>query len=159
VSAVLPFPRQDSALPYARGAASFLSCGSHARQYGEERAVVDTRETGAFLNTVIRRLYPRHTVKMLARLLEVPIGTAQSLIYKRLSKWRRRELAEKLLQEIYGEIHSHIELCMRLEEMTGKRNGEVDAAGGCENAARDLPDQKTDPLLAAARWCAEKARQ
>jgi hypothetical protein len=187
MSVVLPFPRQDSAppaaagipsfrvvlwdeihcrehrpaavaaLPSDRAAVSFLPCVSHARQYGEESVPVDTHETGAFLTAVIRRLYPRHTIKMLARLLDVPIGTAHSLIHKRLSNWRRRELAEKLLSEIYGEIHSHIELCMRLEEMTGNRDAEVDAARGRVDVAGDVPDQEIDPLLAAARWLAERA--
>jgi hypothetical protein len=187
VSVVLPFPRQDSvppadagipsfrvvlwdevhcreprpaavaALPYDRAAVSFLPCVSHVRQYGEESAAVDTHETGAFLTAVIRQIYPRHTIKMLARLLDVPTGTAHSLIHKRLSNWRRRELAEKLLQEIYREIHAHVELCMRLEEMTGNRDAGVDAARGRVGAAADVPDREIDPLLAAARWLAERA--
>lgn len=163
MSAVLPFARQDSASPVDagnlsfRGAVSFSSCVSHARQYGEEHAAVDTHDSGAFLTAVIRRLYPRHAVKRLATLLDVPLGTSHSLLHKRLSHWRRRELAEKLLQEIYGEIHSHIELCLRLEEMTGCRDAGVDAAGDRVDVAEDVSDQKTDPLLAAARWLAERA--
>lgn len=161
--AALPFQRQDSAVEAATS--FYLSDPPHAGEYGNGAATVDTQKDGAFvtdsvqqlLARAIRTLYPRSTIKRLARLLDVPLGTAHSLIHKRLSYWRRRELAEKLLQEIYGEIHSHIELCMKLEEITGHRHVEMGAAGDSDAAARGLPDQEIDPLLAAARWLAEKA--
>jgi hypothetical protein len=142
------------------------SVAVHASEYEGIVAPMDTHKVWAIANAervsqvlalAIRTLYPRGTIKCLARLLDVPIGTAHSIIHKRLPLWRRRELAEKLLQEIYGEIHSHIELCMQLEELTGNRNGGVSAARGGMDAAGDVPDQKIDPLLAAARWLAERA--
>lgn len=169
MSGILLFPQQDSASATLSSSASpHLFNRLHADEYGSGATVVDSQQDWAFLNNdrvqqllarAIRKLYPRSAIKCLARLLDVPLGTAHSLIHKRLSNWRRRELAEKLLQEIYREIRSHIELCMELEKITGKRNAEMGAVGDSSAASGDLSSQAIDPLLAAAQWLAEKARQ
>lgn len=160
----------EDVLP-SRSSSPRLLLPLHGDKYGGGAVPVDTQQKVAFLNherveqllaRAIRTLYPRGTIKRLARLLDVPIGTAHSLIHKRLSRSRRRELAEKLLKEIYGEIQSHIELCMELEEITGNRNAEMGSAGGAEAGVDGDPGEKSDyadPLMAAARWLAEKARQ
>lgn len=49
---------------------------------------------------VIREVLPRHSVKRLAGLLNLPLGTAHEWIYRRLSSARRRELAGALLAEM-----------------------------------------------------------
>lgn len=48
----------------------------------------------------IRAVYPRHTMKALARLLGMPIDTARHSLYRRFSSARRRELATALLAEM-----------------------------------------------------------
>jgi len=48
----------------------------------------------------IRAVYPRHTMKMLARLLGMPLDTARHSLYRRFSSARRRELARALLAEM-----------------------------------------------------------
>src|SRR5215469_12769938 len=46
---------------------------------------------------LIRLVFPRDTMKHLARLMAAPLDTARHLLYRRFSASRRRELAEKLL--------------------------------------------------------------
>jgi hypothetical protein len=48
----------------------------------------------------IRAVYPRNTMKMLARLLGMPLDTARHSLYRRFSSARRRELAVALLAEM-----------------------------------------------------------
>ena len=48
----------------------------------------------------IRAVYPRHTMKMLARLLGMPLDTARHSLYRHFSSARRRELAVALLAEM-----------------------------------------------------------
>lgn len=47
----------------------------------------------------IRALFPKHTEKRLAGLMNVPLGTAHEWLHRRLSSKRRRELTEALLTE------------------------------------------------------------
>ena len=49
---------------------------------------------------VIREVLPQHSVKRLARMLNLPLGTAHEWVYRRLSSERRRELALALLAEL-----------------------------------------------------------
>lgn len=47
----------------------------------------------------VRILFPKHTSKRLAQIMDVPIGTAREWLYERMSSARRRELAEALKVE------------------------------------------------------------
>lgn len=47
----------------------------------------------------IRAVYPRHTMKRLARAVGVPLDTARHWLYRHLSADRRREVATALLAE------------------------------------------------------------
>ena len=48
----------------------------------------------------IRAVYPRHTMKLLARAMGVPLDTARTWLYRHLSSARRVELATALLAEM-----------------------------------------------------------
>ena len=48
----------------------------------------------------VRAVYPRNTMKELARLLGMPLDTARHSLYRRFSSARRRELAQALLAEM-----------------------------------------------------------
>ncbi len=48
----------------------------------------------------IRAIYPRDTLKRLARSLRMPIGTARHNLYQKFSSQRRREMARALLVEM-----------------------------------------------------------
>jgi hypothetical protein len=49
---------------------------------------------------IIRGVYPRHTLKQLARATGAPIDTVRHWVYRHLSSDRRRELATELLAEM-----------------------------------------------------------
>lgn len=52
------------------------------------------------ISDIARAIHPRDTLKWLARLLDVPIGTARHWLYVKFSSDRRRELALALLAEM-----------------------------------------------------------
>jgi hypothetical protein len=49
---------------------------------------------------LVRAVYPQHTMKLLARLMNVPIGTAREWLYSRFPPRRTQELALALLPEL-----------------------------------------------------------
>lgn len=63
---------------------------------------MDTHETVDPVNeaTVIRGVLPKHTPKLLSRLMGVPFHTAHEWLYRRFSNSRRQELARALLVEM-----------------------------------------------------------
>jgi hypothetical protein len=48
----------------------------------------------------IRAVYPRHTMKSLARKMGVPLDTARHWLYRHFNTAQRRELARALLKEM-----------------------------------------------------------
>lgn len=52
------------------------------------------------LSEIVRKLHPKDTLKWLARVLDVPFGTAKHWLYVKFSSARRRELAAALLAEM-----------------------------------------------------------
>jgi len=66
---------------------------------------------------LIRVVYPRNTLKHLARLLNAPIDTARHLLYRRFSHSRRRELAHKLLAELNRQDALRATVRQQLEDM------------------------------------------
>lgn len=67
----------------------------------------------------IRAVYPRHTMKRLALLLNVPLDTARHWLYRSLSGARRRELALALLAELDRQEHSRAAIRQQLQQMAG----------------------------------------
>jgi hypothetical protein len=65
---------------------------------------VDTQqncESGKMTDAAdIRAVYPRHTMKLVALLMGVPLDTARTWLYRHLSSARRVELATALLAEM-----------------------------------------------------------
>lgn len=59
---------------------------------------MDTPSEGA--QRLIREALGAHCKKRLARLLNCPVETAKSYLYKRLSKSRLREIATKILEDM-----------------------------------------------------------
>lgn len=89
---------------------------------------------------LIKAVLPRHSPKLLSRLMGVPIETARHWIYKRLSNTRRRDLARALLEEMDRQDVERSALRYRLAQWAAEVNG------GTENAAASLgglPDRKT----------------
>lgn len=77
---------------------------------------------------VIRQVMPRETVKRLARLMAVPLGTAHEWVYRNLSAARRRELAVALLAEMDRQDQSRAAIRQRLEQVV--TDHEMGGAGG-----------------------------
>ena len=48
----------------------------------------------------IRFIYPRHTLKRVARRMRWPLGTAREYVYRNFNPAHRKELAKALLQEM-----------------------------------------------------------
>ena len=48
---------------------------------------------------LVRAVYPRHTMKRLARAMGAPLDTARHWLYRKMSGERRREMAKLLLAE------------------------------------------------------------
>lgn len=84
----------------------------------------------------IRAVFPRHTMKSLARALGVPIDTARHWIYRHLSKARRREVALALLAQLDAEDLRRQDVRKRLEGMVSGDDEVVSpmARGGARKA-------------------------
>jgi hypothetical protein len=50
--------------------------------------------------SILKLIFPSNTPKHVARLMDVPLETARTWVYRNISNARRRELAEKLLTQI-----------------------------------------------------------
>jgi hypothetical protein len=50
--------------------------------------------------SILKLIFPSNTPKHVARLMDVPLETARTWVYRKMSNARRRELAEKLLIQI-----------------------------------------------------------
>ena len=87
----------------------------------------------------IRAVFPRHTMKQLARLMGIPLETARHWLYRNLSPMRRREVALALLAKWDEEDRQRAACRQFLESMAG--NDEVVGMGG-------------DRLRAAKNWSA-----
>ena len=68
----------------------------------------------------IRAVYPRHTMKRLAKLLGMPLETARHSLYRRFSSARRRELAVALLSEMDAQEVERTAVRRRLAEWAAK---------------------------------------
>ncbi len=82
---------------------------------------------------LIREIYPRHAMKMLARVLDAPLDTARHLLYRKFSATRRRELALKLLRELDAQEQRRMGVRRQLQAMANEKLGEVGDARGGEN--------------------------
>jgi hypothetical protein len=82
---------------------------------------VDTPRIGAVdLQELIREALPYQRTKRLARLLGVPLNTAKSLAYNRLSKRRAREVLAALREEVVRQ-HAASERMIRLiDKLSGE---------------------------------------
>lgn len=67
---------------------------------------------------LIRAVYPRGTMKRLARAMGAPIDTARHWLYRSLSPARRRELAVTLLAEFDRQETERAAVKARLMEIT-----------------------------------------
>ena len=84
----------------------------------------------------IRAVYPAHTMKMLARLMGVPLDTARTWLYRHLSAARRRELALALIAELdRQDAEERADARRQLLEMAGG----INAVGGEMGSAGDRP--------------------
>jgi hypothetical protein len=75
----------------------------------------------------IRAVYPRHTMKRLARAVGVPLDTARHWLYRHLSADRRREVATALLAQWDEEDRRRAACRKYLERMAV--GDEMDRAG------------------------------
>ena len=90
----------------------------------------------------IRAVLPRHTVKRVADLMNVPLNTAHEWLYRHFSASRRRELAVALLAQLDEQersravVRQHLEQVVTGNEMAGPGGGlAVDEAGGTKDGA------------------------
>lgn len=66
---------------------------------------------------IVRAVLPRHTVKRLAALMNVPLGTAHEWLYRTFSASRRREIATALLAQLDREDEQRQVYRRQLTEM------------------------------------------
>jgi hypothetical protein len=67
----------------------------------------------------IRAVYPRHTMKLLALAMGVPLDTARHWLYRNLCAARRRELALALIAELDSQDAGRAAVRQRLTVMAG----------------------------------------
>lgn len=84
---------------------------------------------------VIRAVFPRHTTKHLARMMNVPLDTARHWLYRTLSAARRREVALALLKK-WDEEDRQRAACRQFLEKMAKSN-EMGMVGDCYHAAKN----------------------
>jgi hypothetical protein len=101
---------------------------------------------------LIREVFPRHSMKLLARLLDVPIDTARHLLYRKFSAARRRELALKLLRDLDEQETKRMGVRRQLQEIVN--DGEP---GEMESALAGSPAGETRLSRAARRLAREAA--
>lgn len=83
---------------------------------------MDTHKTVAPMNeaAAIRAVLPKHTPKLLSRLMGVPFNTAHEWLYRRFSAARRQQLARALLSEMDKQDVERSALRRRLVEWAGE---------------------------------------
>lgn len=69
---------------------------------------------------LIRAVFPRHTVKLLARMMDVPFPTARHWVHVHFSAARRHELATKLLVEFGRQDERRAAVRQQLNAIAGK---------------------------------------
>lgn len=84
----------------------------------------------------IRTVLPRHTVKMLAALMGVPLSTAHEWIYRHFSPARRREVALALLKKWDEEDRQRAACRLFLEKMA-QSNEVVGLVGDRDSASKN----------------------
>ena len=69
-----------------------------------------------------RIVFPRHTLKMLAHVLRMPLGTAREKLYRRgrLGVATRRKFAESLLAELDKQDRQRAKVKLELERMLSR---------------------------------------
>lgn len=80
--------------------------------------------------SAIRVVYPRYTMKLLARRMGLPLDTARHWLYRNLCPARRRELALALLAELDRQD---------AEERAEARRQLIEMAGGADATLDRLP--------------------
>lgn len=75
--------------------------------------------TCEMIAAAIRAVWPRDTMKLLARSMDVPLDTARHWLYREMSAKRRRELALALLAEMDAQEVGRSALRRRLAEWAG----------------------------------------
>ena len=74
---------------------------------------------------LIRAVYPRDTMKRLARLMNVPLDTARHWLYRHFSAERRRELCLKLIAELNEQDRRREAVRTQLNAIAGGANAQV----------------------------------
>lgn len=83
---------------------------------GAARSSQGNGDCGMSDGDVIRAVYPRDTMKRVARLMDVPLDTARHWIYRNLSAARRKELGDALIAELDSQQVGLIALRRRLAQ-------------------------------------------
>jgi hypothetical protein len=84
---------------------------------------------------LITAVFPRNTMKMLARLMGAPIDTARHWLYRHLSAERRREICARLLIEFDRQESERAEIRRQLAEIA-EGTGEMACGLGFDGAQR-----------------------
>jgi hypothetical protein len=79
-------------------------------------------ESGQMIEAaVIRAVYPRHTMKSLARAMGIPLDTARHWLYRNCCAARRRELALALIAELDEQEVARTALRRRLAQWAAEQ--------------------------------------
>jgi hypothetical protein len=89
----------------------------------------------------IRAVWPRNTMKLLARAMGWPLDTARHNLYRKFSSARRRELARILLDEMDREdVPRTARRRLLAEWAADQREGETDEMAAGLGGVPDRPD-------------------
>lgn len=91
---------------------------------------------------VIRAVWPRDTMKLLARAMGAPLDTARSWLYRECSASRRQEIAAALLAELDRQDAERERVRQRLLEMRGGHRGVSETIGLVGRESADPPRGK-----------------
>lgn len=86
---------------------------------------------------VIRAVFPKHTMKRLARLMNVPLDTARHWLYRNLSPMRRRDVALALLAKWDEEDRQRAACRVFLEKMAEGDDVVVGLVGDRNRASKN----------------------
>jgi len=107
---------------------------------------------------VIQAVFPSHSAKRLACLMDVPLETARSWIYRHLSAARRRELAMALIAELDRQDIERMAVHQKLNEMAGESDAAmVRVLTRPASLAGRAPGQAAGGVAAAAAAAADGA--